>query len=78
MKYIPLLFLFLIPPAKSITWEEFWRPISPGTYYRSPVYHESPRLCNKVVYKEQYIPGNSWKPGYVRYWKETIRVPCYR
>ena len=32
--------------------------------------------CYGNVYREKYIEGNSRKPGYVRMWKETIRIPC--
>ena len=33
-------------------------------------------LCYKDIYKEEYIPGTSDSPGYVRSWNETIEYPC--
>ena len=74
MKYLPLLLLFFTLPAKSITWNQFWRPFENGAYYRSPVYYVP--MCNRIVYREEYISGTEWGPGYVRYWREKIRVPC--
>ena len=32
--------------------------------------------CYGNVYREKYIQGNINKPGYVRKWEETIRIPC--
>ena len=32
--------------------------------------------CFKRVYKEEYIPGNSLKPGYVQSWQEDIKISC--
>ena len=34
------------------------------------------RTCFKSVYREEYIPGTSDDPGYVKSYKETIEVPC--
>ena len=42
-------------------------------------YHSSYEQNNKCygnVYREKYIQGNIKKPGYVRKWEETIRIPC--
>ena len=42
-------------------------------------YHSSFKENNKCygnVYREKYIQGNINKPGYVRKWEETIRIPC--
>lgn len=74
MKYLAFLLLLITPSASAITWKEFWEPFDNGPYYRSPVYYVP--MCNRTVYREEYVPGNIWRPGYVRYWKETIRVPC--
>jgi hypothetical protein len=64
-KYIFLGLLLLPLPAKSITWNEFWEPFNGNG------------ICTKFVYREQYIPGNHWRPGYVRHWRERVRVPCW-
>jgi uncharacterized protein YcfJ len=34
------------------------------------------RTCYKSVYKEEYVPGTEFDPGYVKSSKETIEVPC--
>ena len=36
----------------------------------------SSRTCFKTEYKEEYVPGTSRDPGYVKSWNETIEVPC--
>ena len=72
MKYLPLFLLLSTLPANAITWKEFWEPFEPRVHYRSSY---TP-MCNRVVYREEYIAGNPWRPGYVRHWRETVRVPC--
>jgi hypothetical protein len=74
MKFFPLLFLAFIPtPVQSITWNEFWQPFTHNhvRYERSYV-----PMCNKKVYREQYVPGNYWRSGYVKRWTEIVKVPC--
>ena len=34
------------------------------------------RECFKEVYREEYTPGTRDRPGRVRRWTETKRVPC--
>ena len=34
------------------------------------------RECFKEIYREEYIPGTREKPGRVRRWTETKKVPC--
>ena len=34
------------------------------------------RKCFRYVYKEQYIPGNSISPGYVKSYNEKVAIPC--
>ena len=34
------------------------------------------RTCYKSVYKEEYVPGTEFDPGYVKTSKETIEVAC--
>ena len=69
MKYLVLLLPFVTLPANAITWKEFWEPFEQRVYYREPI-------CTEVVYREEYVPGNRWNPGYVRTWRERVRVPC--
>ena len=35
------------------------------------------RKCFRYVYKEQYIPGNSISPGYVKSYNEKVSIPCF-
>jgi hypothetical protein len=77
MKFLPLLLLVLIPmPVSAITWNEFWRPFKyDRTYY--PYYRrEYVPVCTQQVYREEYVPGTYWNPGYTRRWTEVVRVPC--
>ena len=32
--------------------------------------------CFRYVYREQYIPGNSMSPGYVKSFSEKVSIPC--
>ncbi len=32
--------------------------------------------CFRYAYREQYVPGNSISPGYVRSYKEKVSIPC--
>jgi hypothetical protein len=70
MKYLFPLLLLIPFPAQAITWEEFWRPLP----YRQEYYHVP--MCTRFVYREQYVPGDQWNPGYVRRWTDRVRVPC--
>ena len=32
--------------------------------------------CFKTVYREEYVPGTMKSPGYVKSYKERVKVPC--
>ena len=32
--------------------------------------------CFRYEYREQYIPGNSMSPGYVKTYNEKVSIPC--
>ena len=34
------------------------------------------RKCFRYEYREQYIPGNSITPGYVKSYNEKVSIPC--
>lgn len=78
MKYFPLVFLFLSSPAYALTWKEFWEPFNSNYQYRYyfPNPTRSYEVCKKEIYREKYIPGDMFSPGYVKTWRETIIVPC--
>ena len=40
--------------------------------------YSSSRTCFREEYREEYVPGTSDNPGYVRSWQETIEYPCKR
>jgi hypothetical protein len=66
--------VLLTSPASAITWKEFWEPFNDRGYYSYPVRRYS--LCRREVYREQYIPGDRWNPGYVRRWIEVREELC--
>ena len=48
-------------------------PAVAGDY--QPGYSAS-RTCFKTEYRDEYVPGTEFDPGYVKSWKETVEVPC--
>ena len=42
--------------------------------YQAGYSHE--RKCYRSEYREEYVPGTSSSPGYVRSWEETVEVTC--
>ena len=40
--------------------------------------YSSSKTCFREEYREEYVPGTSNNPGYVRSWQETIEYPCRR
>ena len=44
--------------------------------YESQRGHAYERKCFRYVYKEQYIPGNSISPGYVKSYTDKVSIPC--
>ena len=51
--------------------------VSPALADYQPGYSSS-RSCFREEYREEYVPGTSNNPGYVRSWQETIEYPCRR
>ena len=35
------------------------------------------KQCFSYIYSEQYIPGNSSYPGYVKSYNEKVSIPCF-
>ena len=35
------------------------------------------KQCFRYIYREQYIPGNSSYPGYVKSYNEKVSIPCF-
>ena len=49
----------------------------PGRYSSRPGYAEEEK-CFRKEYREEYVPGTSKNPGYVRTYKKRVRVACER
>jgi len=80
MRFLILLFsISFTLPSHAITWKEFWEPFNNNPwegirYYPRPI--RGNEICRKEVYREQYVPGDIYSPGYVRRWRETFEIPC--
>jgi hypothetical protein len=46
--------------------------------YRSRGGYAEEEKCYRREYREEYVPGTSKNPGYVRSYKKRVRVPCER
>ena len=44
--------------------------------YKSQEGYAYEKQCFHYEYREQYIPGNSTSPGYVKSYNEKISIPC--
>ena len=38
--------------------------------------YSTSRVCTRMEYREEYVPGTFRKPGYIRTFKERVKVPC--
>jgi len=50
----------------------------PALGYRSRGGYAEEEQCYKREYREEYVPGTSKNPGYVRTYKKRVRVACER
>ena len=69
-KLLSLLLLLPVgctPAVAAEVWED-------GTMRQSG--YSKSRNCYKSEYKEEYVPGTEFDPGYVKSTKETVEVPC--
>ena len=48
-------------------------PVSADGYSYSPN-----EVCEKTIYREQYVEGTLRSSGYVRSFRDTIEIPCHR
>ncbi len=44
--------------------------------YQSKKGYAYENKCFRYEYKEQYVPGNSMSPGYVKSYNEKVSIPC--
>ena len=49
----------------------------PGRYSSRPGYAEEEK-CFRKEYREEYVPGTSKNPGYVKKYHKRVKVPCER
>ena len=49
----------------------------PGRYSSRPGYAEEEK-CFRKEYREEYVPGTSRNPGYVKKYHKKVKVPCER
>ena len=66
--FVSLLALTACTPAVAA---EVWEDGS----MRQSGYSKS-RTCYRSEYREEYVPGTEFDPGYVKSWNETVEVPC--
>ena len=38
--------------------------------------YSTSRVCTRMEYREEYVPGTHRKPGYIKTFKERVKVPC--
>jgi hypothetical protein len=50
----------------------------PAVGYRSRGGYAEEEKCYRKEYREEYVPGTSKNPGYVRTYKKRVRVACER
>jgi len=51
-------------------------PVTRG--YRSNGGWAEEEKCFRKEYREEYVPGNSERPGYVKTYRQRVEVPCER
>ncbi len=49
---------------------------SSSNSYQSRKGYAHENKCFRYEYKEQYVPGNSMSPGYVKSYNEKVSIPC--
>jgi hypothetical protein len=50
----------------------------PATRYRSSGGYAEEKKCYRKEYREEYVPGTSKNPGYVKKYHKRVKVPCER
>ena len=71
--------LLLVPAsAEAITWKEFWEPFGRDEqHHHHHHYREHTPMCSERIVREEYVPGNYCRSGYVRKWVDWVYIPCY-
>ena len=71
--FIAVITLLSSLPAEAHHRANYYRNKGIYSSHRGYAYEEK---CFRFEYREDYIPGNSISPGYVRSYKEKVSVPC--
>ena len=67
--------LILAAPSQVKAFESF-RHGSNREAYDSQKGYAYENKCFRYEYREEYIPGNSMSPGYVKSFNEKVSIPC--
>ena len=60
----------------SVNAYEIFQDQSNQEMYESQKGYAYENKCFRFEYKEEYIPGNSVSPGYVKSYREKVSIPC--
>ena len=71
--FIPAIFFLFALPANAHHKDVLYKNNNIYTSQKGYAYEEK---CFRYEYREDYIPGNSISPGYVKSYKEKISVSC--
>ena len=71
-----LIAIFILGAAYPVNAYESIRHQSNQKAYESQKGYAYENKCFRYEYREQYIPGNSMSPGYVKSYKEKVSIPC--
>ena len=71
--FIPAVFFLLALPANAHHKDFLYKNNNIYTSQKGYAYEEK---CFRYEYREDYIPGNSISPGYVKSYKEKVSVSC--
>tara|TARA_B100000886_G_scaffold318415_1_gene258411 strand:- start:236 stop:676 length:441 start_codon:yes stop_codon:yes gene_type:complete len=71
-----LIATLLLSTSFSVNAHESIREQSNQEVYESQKGYAYENKCFRYEYKEEYIPGNSMFPGYVKSYREKVSIPC--
>ena len=68
--------IFILGGTLPINAYENFRYVNNVEAYDSQKGYAYENKCFRYEYREQYIPGNSMSPGYVKSYNEKVSIPC--
>ncbi len=51
---------------------------TPAMAHHQQAGYSETNTCYREEYREEYVPGTSDSPGYIKSWTDTIEYPCRR